>query len=191
MTASRRRYDPFAPAAPGFPERRLRRAGLTDDALAEVRGDYERMNARQRTELARFVTRNPDPVLRERFMESMSLDEAMELTVDELEARLRERPGGLSTRGRKAELAQRLVDSYSRQAPSGPPPAPEDGPALAEVSPDAAEGAQEAQDGQPGIVQTEDGAQHVGVVPADAAAPPQTPDAAPAPATPTEETPRV
>lgn len=167
MTAPARRYDPFAPAPAGFPERRLRRAGLDDASLGSLRTRFDEMGAAERAELARFVARNPDPVIRERFAAGRTREELEALHVDDLQDLLRERPGGLSTTGRKAELIDRLLASYSGSVPA-PAAVPDDG------DDDTAATAPTAE--------PTDNARPATIVGAPAPEP-QTPDAAPAPAT--------
>lgn len=128
MTAPTRNYDPFAPAPAGFPERRLRRAGLDDAAIAQLRTRFGEMVAEQRRELSRFVARNPDRVVRDRFASGRTREDLEELHVDDLQDLLRERPGGLSTTGRKAELVDRLLASYSGTDAPAPAPVPDEAP---------------------------------------------------------------
>lgn len=178
-------FDPFAPGAPGFPDRRLRRAGVDDDTLTRLRGEYAEMGRDDQQALVRFVARHPDTSIRERFQGSRRREELEEMTINELVPLLRER--NLSTaHDRKAELVDRLMASYegavtdrTTQAPleaAVAPPAP-DSPATA---PEAASGSDTAQTGAPAA----DAPQTAAVTaPATQAPGPQTPDATPAPAT--------
>jgi hypothetical protein len=114
-TGGRSAYDPFAPAAPGFPDRRLRRAGVDDETVARLRDEYAGMDPAARQEVNRFVTRNPNSRIAARFQGRYSRTELEAMTVDELHPLLRERQ--LSIQGRKADLIDRLTASYD--APKG------------------------------------------------------------------------
>jgi hypothetical protein len=177
-------YDPFAPADPGFPEKRLRRAGVDDATVGRLRAEYDGMGAEERRDLRRFVTRNPDRRIVDRYQGRRSREELEDLTVDRLLPLLRER--NLPTDGRKADLINRLAASYDAPAaptptpaapesPQEPPEAPP-GPETPGPAPEAPSAPQEPQETPPETA------------PQPPAAP--TPDAAPAPdtATPADTT---
>lgn len=208
LLPARASYDPFAPAAPGFPDRRFRRAGVDDATLDRLREEYAGMDREEQQALTRFVARNTDRSIVARFQGRRSREDLEHMTVDDdLLPLLRER--GLSTSGRKAELIDRLLDSYdtpkgaltSAQVPVVPD-TPDEGPEAASGDDTAAAdtsgqtpAAPEDSSGQ-GVVELPDGSSATGTIPASAAQPgPQTPDATPAPATPapadtTKEAPR-
>jgi SAP domain len=197
---ARSAYDPFAPSAGHpFPERRLRRAGLDDAAVNRLREEWDTLGAPERRELARYVTRSPDPRIRDRFGSRRSRTELEGLTVAQLEPLLRERR--LSTDGRKADLIDRLTASYEGAAEEQPTRAPQEAATAPEPAapagntPDAgqaAQGEQEAPQEQPPAPEQQD-APAPEATPAAApqpepaaeapAVPTPTPDAAPAPDT--------
>jgi len=153
-------YAPFpaAPVRPAvFPRERLSRAGLDDDAVARLDAEYESLDPAGRQEFSRFVTSHSDDAIRERFSAGSvedtgrqaalpTYDDLNSETIDELDERLREWNEShpeqhLTIAGRKGEKIGRLLDAY--------------------------EGERE----QLGAVQTSDGVEHVGIVPASAAVP--------------------
>jgi hypothetical protein len=192
-------YDPFAPAAPGFPDKRLRRAGLDDETMQRLRDEYAGMDRDDQRQFMRFVSRNPDRSIAARYQGRRSREDLEHMTVDdELIPLLRERR--LSTQGRKAELIERLLASYD--APSGAlsadkPPARPDTP---DEGPEAGRSSDTAGNDTPDAGQPATPAPATPSAPASApstqAPGPQTPDAEPAPATPasadttTKEAPR-
>jgi hypothetical protein len=132
-TSGRAAYDPFAPSAGiAFPDRRLLRAGLPPEDLARLASDFRGMPADRQRELVRFVTRNTDRRIVDRFRGARSRQELEGMTVAALEPLLRERH--LSTDGRKADLIDRLLTSYeggreeqptrAPQTAATPPPGP-------------------------------------------------------------------
>lgn len=173
------RTDPFRPVGGGpaaFPDRRLRRAGVDADTVGRLRGEWAGMSGEERGELSRFVAQHPDQTLRARFVGRLSREEAEALHVDDLRDRLRERPGGLSTAGRKAELVDRLVASFEDPtAATGPT-------AVAASAPQSDDGGTPAPETADAPAAPADGTD-APATGTPAAAPTETPDAAPAPAT--------
>lgn len=167
MTAparGRAAFDPFAPAPAPFPRARLLRAGLEDETVDRLRAEYDAMDRYEKRELARFITRNPDRVLTQRFQATHTREQLEAMTVDEdLVPLLRRR--GLPTSGRKAEqgavqtadgqLVDRLLESYQTHTGVVPASAALTGSGAPQGTgtpadgPEAASGQQGAQDEGP------------------------------------------
>lgn len=124
-------YRPFPSTATRprpFPRERLIRAGVSEESVERLAGEYEGLDPQQRLDLARFVDSRSDEAIRDRFggeLPPAPVDPGAEVTydtlnagtVDDLEVRIREwnqaHPDDhLSTTGRKAELIGRLLDAY-------------------------------------------------------------------------------
>lgn len=127
-------YRPFPATAARprpFPRERLIRAGVSEESVDRLAGEYEALDPQQRLDLARFVDSRSDEAIRDRFggeLPPAPVDPDAEVTydtlnaetVDDLEVRIRQwnqaHPDDhLTTSGRKAELIGRLLDAYESE----------------------------------------------------------------------------
>lgn len=136
--------DPYAPVPPPvFPRIRLLRVGLDEDTVDRLETEYDALDYRGRVEFGRYVAAHSDGAIRDRFAEgvagvdrpeqpaesdAVTYEELNALTVDDLEARIREwnenHPDQhLAVSGRKGELVGRLLDAYEQQRQAGAEPA--------------------------------------------------------------------
>lgn len=168
---SPRRHDPFAAhssTSGGFPATRLARAGVADEAVANLAAWYAERSPEQQAEFRKSVNRVTDTAIRERFTppEEGVLEDA--LTADQLHDLAL--AAGVATSGNKGEVAARIREAQTEQPGEQPagglPTAGAEQPGEQPAEP------ADGEDGEPAEVEV-NGETVTGTLPAAAAQAPQ------------------
>lgn len=166
-----RPYDPFAPAAPTMPRERLLRAGVDEATVDSIAEQYENLSYGEKIELLRYVNAHPDEAIRERFSAPVTRESLGDLTVEELEDRIRawnadhDDEQHLALSGRKADLVDRLADAYGLDEQQTATGLPTDG------TEQPTGGTQPAEEPEPGAEAVATGTTTDAPAPADATVP--------------------
>lgn len=152
MTADRTSHDPFAArsSAAGFPSKRLARAGVGEEAVANLEAWYGDRSAEQQAEFRRSITSGSDDAIRARF--SRPDGDLADLKAEQLhELAL---AAGVATSGTKPEVIARLDAAQQERTVEED----EDGEQEGDGE-DSEQGSQEAADGNQEDAQAGEGAE--------------------------------
>lgn len=131
IARERHLHDPFAPRRPEFPRARLRRSGLSSEAMDHLNERYDDMAEDQAIRWVQDLRRQSGTVIRSRFTMPEGSPEEVAVALEGLkQSQLRDLAAaeGLTLSGTNDDLRARLTGTEPVTTPEGPGPNSEPGP---------------------------------------------------------------